>query len=171
MTGSRVLALDLGSKWIGLAISNSEGSVAVPRGALRRSGLRTRDHAELARMVNEDGVRRVVVGLPLSMDGTVGAAAQSALDEMAEMSAVLGVPVEPHDERLSTVSASRSAGLGGYGAAEGSRRQRGGAAAGRRAGRRSASRTERDSGQRDSRAAAVVLQSYLDLAGSGGGAG
>lgn len=169
---ARVLGLDLGSKWIGLSISNSEATVAVPRGALRRCGQRELDHAQLARLVEEDGVGKVVVGLPLSMDGEAGQAATSVLEEIGQLSALLGVPVEAHDERLSTVSASRGVDPGAEGPG-GKRGPRSGASGSARAARRSvprsASRAERDSGQRDARAATVILQSYLDASVPGSG--
>lgn len=166
-TGVRVLGVDLGSKWIGLSISNSEATVAVPRGALRRCGQRALDHAQLARIVEEDGVGAVVVGLPLSMDGEAGQAARSVLEEIEELSALLGVPVEAHDERLSTVSASRSADRGAPVPGGTRGRAAGSGRASRRSVPRSVRRSERDGGQRDARAATVILQSYLDAAPPG----
>jgi putative Holliday junction resolvase len=87
------------------------------------------------------GVERVVVGLPLSMDGSVGPAAEAALDEVGALRQALPVPVETWDERLTTVSAERSL------------RERGVRARDQR-------RTV------DQVAAAVLLQSWLDGPGS-----
>lgn len=102
----RALAVDLGSKRIGVAVS--AGTLATPYEVVRRTGDRVRDHRRLGELVDETGAELVVVGLPLSLDGSVGPAAQRALDEVEELSAVLDVPVETWDERLSTVTAERS---------------------------------------------------------------
>lgn len=102
----RALALDLGSKRIGIAVS--AGSLATPYEVLARSGDRRRDHRAIAEHVAETEATVVVVGLPLSLDGSVGPAARRALDEVDELVATLDVPVETWDERLSTVTAERS---------------------------------------------------------------
>lgn len=102
----RALGLDLGSKRVGIALSS--GRLATPYEVLARSGDRPRDHRRIAEHVAETEATVVVVGLPLSLDGTVGPAAQRALDEVEQLQAVLDVPVETWDERLSTVTAERS---------------------------------------------------------------
>lgn len=102
----RVLGLDLGTKRIGVAVS--AGSLATPYEVVQRSGDRNRDHRRIAELVEEADAERVVVGLPLSLDGTVGRAAQRAIDEADELAAALDVPIETWDERLSTVTAERS---------------------------------------------------------------
>jgi putative Holliday junction resolvase len=58
--------------------------------------------------VTEEEAQVVVVGLPLSLDGTRGPAARAALAEAERLATVVGVPVEMHDERLTTVTADRS---------------------------------------------------------------
>ena len=109
MTGvGRVLGLDLGSKRVGVAISDRSGTIASPFMVLQRSGSLRRDHEAIARLVTEEECERVVVGLPLSLDGSLGRAAQSALDEASRLATVVGVPVETYDERLTTVSADRA---------------------------------------------------------------
>ena len=102
----RAIGLDLGAKRIGVALS--AGTLATPYEVVPRSGDRARDHRRIAELVDEAGATVVVVGLPLSLDGSVGPAAQRALDEAEELSAALAVPVETWDERLSTVTAERS---------------------------------------------------------------
>jgi putative Holliday junction resolvase len=102
----RVLGLDLGSRRIGVAVSS--GSVATPHAVLERATDRAADHVAVATLVAELGVERVVVGLPLSLDGSVGPAARSAAEEAAVLRDVLPVPVETYDERLTTVTADRS---------------------------------------------------------------
>ena len=104
----RVLALDLGSKRIGVAVSDPDGRVASPIEVLARSGDRPRDHRRIAELVREWEAARVVVGLPLSLDGSVGPAARAAEEEARELAAALPVPVETFDERLTTVTADRS---------------------------------------------------------------
>ena len=104
----RVVGIDLGTKRIGVAISDSDGALALPFDVVVRSGDRHRDHRKLGELVEEAEATRVVIGLPLSMDGSVGRAAQAALDEAEELRAVLTVPVETFDERLTTLSADRS---------------------------------------------------------------
>jgi putative Holliday junction resolvase len=140
----RVVGIDLGQRRIGVAVSDGAGRVAVPHGTVERSGDPDRDRAALAAVVEELGAEAVVVGLPLSLDGGTGPAAQAAVAEAAALAGVLGVPVELVDERLTTVSAHRSL-----------------AAAGVRG--RSQRRVV------DQVAAAVLLQSWLD--GHPGGPG
>jgi putative Holliday junction resolvase len=103
----RVLALDLGTRRVGVAVSDATETLASPRAVLERSRDRARDHRRIAELVAEEEVGLVVVGLPLSLDGTEGAAAQSARAEVEELRAALPVPVEVHDERLTTVTAHR----------------------------------------------------------------
>jgi putative holliday junction resolvase len=103
----RALGIDLGTKRIGVSLSNSEGTLATPYEVVTRSGDRARDHRAIAALAEETGAESLVVGLPLSLDGTVGAAAASALAEAEELAEATGLPVELWDERLTTVSADR----------------------------------------------------------------
>lgn len=104
----RVVALDLGSRRIGVAVSDPTGTLASPCQVLERAADPATDHAAIANIVTEMGAERVVVGLPLSLDGREGPAAQQARTEAQALAAVLPVPVELHDERLTTVVADRS---------------------------------------------------------------
>jgi putative holliday junction resolvase len=104
----RVVGIDLGSKRIGVAVSDSERRVATPSRVLQRSGDRQRDHRAIREIVEEYDAGRLVVGLPLSLDGSMGPAARAASEEAAELATVVGVPVEVYDERLTTVTADRS---------------------------------------------------------------
>jgi putative Holliday junction resolvase len=133
----RALGLDLGARRIGVALSDSRGTLASPRGAILRSKDPARDRAAVAAMVAETCAEVVVVGLPLSLDGSAGPAARWAFAEVEALAAVLAVPVQTIDERLSTVSASRAM-----------------TAAGRP--------VRRQRGRIDSAAAAILLQSWLD---------
>ena len=104
----RALGIDLGSKRIGVAVSDTAGTVATPIETVLRSRDREADHRRIAALVAEWECEVVVVGLPLGLDGSVGVAAQAALDEAAVMHDTVGVPVETYDERLTTVTADRS---------------------------------------------------------------
>lgn len=112
----RALGLDLGSKRIGVAISDSAGTMAVPSDTVHRCGDRALDHRRIAELAEEADAEVVVVGLPLSMDGTDGPAARRTQAEVRALRRCLRQPVETYDERLTTVSAQRSlreAGVGG----------------------------------------------------------
>jgi putative Holliday junction resolvase len=103
----RVLGLDLGTRRIGVAVSDRSGSLASPLTVLQRAKRRADDHARVRDLVVEEEAERVVVGLPLSLDGSIGPAAEGAIAEAAEIASVVGVPVETYDERLTTVTAER----------------------------------------------------------------
>lgn len=102
----RAIGVDLGSKRIGVALSAS--TLATPYEVVQRGGDKARDHRRIAALVEEAGATVVVVGLPLSLDGSIGPAAQRVLDEVEAMAPVVGVPIETWDERLSTVTAEQS---------------------------------------------------------------
>ena len=108
----RALGLDLGSKRIGVAVSDSDGRVATPIEVVQRSGNRQVEHRVLADLAEEWEVEAVVVGIPYSLDGSTGPMAQAMAAEAAELARVLGagsgVPVETYDERLTTVTAERT---------------------------------------------------------------
>jgi putative Holliday junction resolvase len=104
----RVLGLDLGSRRIGVAVSDLTGTIASPHSVLERARHRAADYAAIAAVVAELGAERVVVGLPLSLDGSMGPAARAAVEEATALGDVLPVPVETYDERLTTVTADRS---------------------------------------------------------------
>ncbi|MBW3574308.1 MAG: Holliday junction resolvase RuvX [Actinobacteria bacterium] len=112
----RVVGIDLGSRRIGVAVSDSSGTLASPYTVIQRGAHHGADHDAIAAVVSETAAERVVVGLPLALNGRVETAARLVLDEVDELSEALPVPVECHDERLTTVSAERSlrsAGRGG----------------------------------------------------------
>lgn len=102
---SRVLGLDLGSRRIGVAVTDPTGTLASPYEVVERS---PQSYEKIRRIVEEVEAERVVVGLPLSMSGKDGPAATAAREEAAALGSLLPVPVELYDERLTTVSANRS---------------------------------------------------------------
>ena len=107
-TMSRVLALDLGSRRIGVAVSDDARTVATPITTLARRGDRPKLHREVAELVAEWEAGVVLLGLPVALDGTLGPAAQAVLTERDELAAVVAVPVEVHDERMTTKIADRA---------------------------------------------------------------
>jgi putative Holliday junction resolvase len=104
----RALGVDLGSKRIGVAVSDSAGQLATPYEVVQRGADHAADHARLLGLAAEVEAEAVVVGLPLSLDGSIGPAAQGVLDEVDELAARTALPVVTYDERLTTVSADRS---------------------------------------------------------------
>lgn len=102
----RLIGLDLGSRRIGVAVTDSARTVATGVTSIPRSGDHRRDHAAVATLVEEYDAVGVVVGVPYSLSGQAGPAASAALGEVAEMRDSLGVEVETVDERLTTVAAA-----------------------------------------------------------------
>jgi putative Holliday junction resolvase len=105
--GVRALGIDLGSKRVGIAVSDVSGTIASALTTVHRSKSRRHDHRQIAELVSREDVEVVVVGLPLSLDGTDGPAARAARTEAKQLASVVGVPVEMYDERFTTVTAER----------------------------------------------------------------
>ena len=107
--GTRALGVDLGERRIGLALSDPSRTVASPHDVLRRSGDPVADRRAIAERARAEGANVIVVGLPLSLSGRSGPAAQAALAEIAALQAICGdIEVVAHDERLTTVTAERA---------------------------------------------------------------
>lgn len=135
-----ILGLDVGEKRIGVAIANAEGLVAIPLTVLHRVGEKADLKAILA-LAEEHGVKQIVVGLPRSMDGSIGKQAQVVLAFCKLLSQHTNIPVDTWDERLSTVAAERLLSDAGM-------------------------KREKRKARRDALAAALVLQGYIDRARS-----
>jgi putative Holliday junction resolvase len=103
---ARLLGLDLGTKTIGMALSDVTRSVATPLRTLKR-GKFTADAKELAEVVATNQVGAVVIGLPLNLDGTEGPRAQSTRAFARNLAGHLNVPIVFWDERLSTAAVER----------------------------------------------------------------
>jgi putative Holliday junction resolvase len=103
----RFLGVDLGTKRIGLAISDEEGALAFPAATLERRGLR-QDLEALRALATERGVAGIVVGLPLHMNGRRGPEAEAAERFAEQLAAATGVAVELLDERWTSVEAERA---------------------------------------------------------------
>ena len=137
----RVLGVDLGSRRIGLAISDPGASFAFPLDAIASKGAR-KDVEAVRALIVEREVERVVVGLPLHMDGRAGPEADAARRFAAELGESTGIPVDTLDERWTTKEAERALQEGG-----GSKKSR---------------RKARKSGQLDSMAASIILRTWLE---------
>ena len=105
----RVLALDHGEARCGCALSDPSGTLATPIGAVERPDTR-RGLAAIVALVAENGVERVVVGLPLTLAGEEGEQAQRAREFAERLGARVDVAVELWDERLTTRQAERTGG-------------------------------------------------------------
>ncbi len=102
----RILALDVGEKRIGLAVSDPLGITAQGLGVLSRKD-READLAELLKVAREYHLKEIVVGLPRHMDGRPGKQAPEIMDLARSLGEALGVPVIPWEERLTSVEAER----------------------------------------------------------------
>jgi putative Holliday junction resolvase len=132
-----VLGIDLGARRIGVAISDAAQRMASGLTVVARSGDLGADHRALAALAGDEEAVAAVVGLPRSLDGSYGPAAQGVRQEVEQLRAVLDVPVEVIDERFTTVTATRALRAGG-------------------------ARPGRARRLVDQEAAAVILQSWLD---------
>lgn len=141
----RILALDVGSRRIGVAMSDPSEFLATSLPLLKRTNLAA-DLATLQAVVEREGVARIIIGLPLTLDGDVGPQAQETLYFVEQVRERFDLPVETWDERYTTVIAAQALRSQGIKA----RRQR-----------------ERI----DSAAASVLLQHYLDTRRSEAAAG
>jgi putative Holliday junction resolvase len=102
----RLIGLDPGSRTIGVALSDVGRSLASPYGSIKRGKLRD-NAADIAAIARKEGAGGLVVGLPLSMDGSIGPAAQAARDWALALSDVTGLPAALWDERLSSAAVNR----------------------------------------------------------------
>lgn len=142
--GTRLLGIDPGAKTIGLALTDVTLMLASPYSSLARAKL-SENAASIARIARKEGVEGLVVGLPLSMDGTSGPAAQAARDWTHALSNATGLPAALWDERLSSAAVNRFL----IGEADMTRKRRADVV--------------------DKMAAAYMLQAALDASGSGAG--
>ena len=102
----RLLGLDVGAKTIGLALSDTRRTIASPMKTIRR-GKFTADADTIQAIAGENGVRALVIGLPVSMDGTEGPRCQSVRQFAKNLDDAIGVDYAFWDERLSTSAVER----------------------------------------------------------------
>jgi putative Holliday junction resolvase len=132
----RCLGLDLGDRWIGVALSDPGGILASPFTVIERTD-DSRAIKAIADIIDKEQVGKIVVGLPLSLDGTLSGQAEKVNDFARKLSEHIKTPVEFRDERLTTVMAQRLK-------------------------RASGGKKGRGKPRYDSQAAAIILQNYLD---------
>ena len=104
--GARLMGLDLGSKTIGLALSDAGLAIASPLETLKRKKF-TADAAALKRVIDAHGVGGLVLGLPVNMDGSEGPRCQSTRQFAANLMEKFDMPIVFQDERLSTAAVER----------------------------------------------------------------
>ena len=132
----RYLGLDIGDRWIGVAVSDPSGKLASPLTIIGR----TKDMADLeaiGSIIEQNDVGRIIVGLPRSMNGSLGRQAEKVQEFTDQLRRHVEVPMEFRDERLTTVSANRLM-------------------------RESSIKKSKTKARDDAIAAALILQSFLD---------
>jgi putative Holliday junction resolvase len=132
----RSLGLDIGDKRIGVALSDPDGILASPFAVINR-GDENRDIAAITDIVSRQQVGRIIVGLPRSMDGSLGKQAEKVAEFTQKLREHIQVPVEYRDERLTTVLAKRLTPV-------------------------AKTKRTREKVRHDAQAAAIILQGYLD---------
>ena len=133
---TRSLGLDIGDKRVGVALSDPQGILASPLTIIHRQD-EAADFEAVVNIISQHQVGRIIVGLPRSMDGTLGKQAEKVKAFVDRLISHIKVPLEFRDERLSTVSA-------------------------RRLMREAGAKKTRGKAYDDAAAAAVILQGYLD---------
>jgi putative Holliday junction resolvase len=106
---AKILGLDYGEKRVGVAVSDPDGVIAMAHSVFDRDGGSGKALIEeIVRICRETGVEKVVVGLPINMNGTKGPMAEKIEAFAANLTGAVGLPVEKWDERLSTSMAERT---------------------------------------------------------------
>ena len=108
----RVVAFDPGDRRIGVAVSDPEGKIALPRPTIQRSG-ESWPWRALLEVIREAEAVRLVVGDPIHLDGSTGARSRISHALADELARRTGLPVDLQDERLTSVQATRALGEGG----------------------------------------------------------
>ena len=103
----RIMGLDIGSKRIGLALSDELGIIAQAFSTLNRT-TEEKDIDELLTIAKRNNVEKIVVGLPKNMNGSIGKSAQKILAFVQKLKNVSNIQIEFWDERLSTVAINRT---------------------------------------------------------------
>ncbi len=106
LTEGRLLGLDVGTKTIGLALSDASRTVATPLRTLEHTKF-SKDLEALQKIITEFEVKGLVIGLPVNMDGTEGPRCQSTRQFVKNISAHLDLPIALWDERLSTAAVEK----------------------------------------------------------------
>jgi putative holliday junction resolvase len=99
----RILALDVGDRRIGVAVSDPTGLLARPLSIISRKDAAS-DVRAVCRLVSEQKAGKLIIGLPLSLDGHIGPQAEKIQEFAAKLRTLLDVPLEMRDERFSTAA-------------------------------------------------------------------
>ncbi len=102
----RILGLDVGTKTIGVAVSDEMGWTGQGIGTIRRTNIRA-DLVELDEYLQQYAVEKIVVGVPRNMNGSIGRAAEQVYFFIEQLREKFPIPIDTWDERLSTVAAER----------------------------------------------------------------
>ncbi|GAF22795.1 MULTISPECIES: Holliday junction resolvase RuvX [Shouchella] len=104
----KILGLDVGTKTIGIALSDAFGWTAQGLKTIRRNeSNEAEDFKQIVSLIEEHAVQTVVVGYPKNMDGTIGASGQRSEQFVAQLSEYVSIHTELWDERLTTMAAER----------------------------------------------------------------
>lgn len=106
-SGERLIGLDLGTKTIGIAVSDATRTVATARETITRTKF-SKDAGRLLAIIEESGVAAIILGLPINMDGTEGPRAQATRAFARNLATLSPLPVVLWDERLSTAAVTRT---------------------------------------------------------------
>lgn len=136
------MALDVGDRRIGVALSDPTGLLATPLTAVGRLDARPSEFDEIISLAQENDVEAIIVGMPVTLAGRLGHQARQVRDFISELSDHTDLAIETVDERYSTVQAQRML---------------------NESERRPSKDRNQDRGHLDASAAAVFLQSYLDF--------
>ena len=151
---TRLMALDVGTVRIGVAVCDDTGFLASPHSTLHVSRNDAENWAAIQHLIRETEAEGIVIGLPISLDGAIHAQGQRIQSFADRLRSHVDVPLIFWDERLSTVEAQRLLSQSGPG--EGGKQQRRGNR------QRSQAKRKRRGHEIDALAAAVILQDYLD---------
>ena len=103
-TRSRLIGIDLGSKRIGIGISDEYRKIATPYRTINKTNIDDLIK-ELKEIISENNIKGIIIGNPINMDGTLGKSSQSVKDTAKNLSNLIDIPICLWDERLSTVGA------------------------------------------------------------------
>jgi putative Holliday junction resolvase len=132
----RILGLDIGDKRIGVAISDPDAILSTPLTTIFNDGT-DRPIDSILQIINEHGIKRVVIGLPYTLEGSAGHQAEKTRKFVSELSSKTDAEIHFRDERLSTIAAERMLKEAGL-------------------------KRDKIRERRDAAAAAYILQGYID---------
>ncbi|HHU69127.1 MAG TPA: Holliday junction resolvase RuvX [Thermoanaerobacterales bacterium] len=103
----RVMALDVGDRNIGLAVSDETGTIAMGLGVIKRTSI-AEDIKKLKAIIEENDIKKIVVGMPVNMNGSIGFQGKKVMNFIDELKDDFKIPIVTWDERLTTVIAEKA---------------------------------------------------------------